>query len=268
MRYAWVVVLVLAIGCDKSGDDKAGPGVAAGSAAATGSAPAAGSGGGVAGIGAEANMAGIATGSAAGAGAPSGALLATGSAEGSGSAAAALAPLKVGDQVTAQWTTGTWYSAKVAAVNADGTFNINFDDGDKLKNVPASKVRAIPPPKSDWKVGDKVQGKWTDGYCYKGTFAAVNADGTFKVKYDDGDVSNALPAAKVRAIPPKSASTGKTGGTASDAPCPGPGLTRRCNGVCVNIQEDNNHCGGCNNRCPSGKTCDGHMFCRDAAGNL
>lgn len=54
----------------------------------------------------------------------------------------------------------------------------------------------------------------------------------------------------------------------ANAPCPGPGLTRRCGGVCVNIQTDDRNCGSCGHACGSGKHCDGHMFCRDANGNL
>lgn len=121
------------------------------------------------------------------------------------------------------------------------------------------------------KVGDRVMARWTNGSWYPGKIVAITADGKYDVNYDDGDKSRGLPASKVRkktvtAGGGKPSSGGRS--SASDAPCPGPGITRRCNGVCVNIQENNNHCGGCNNKCPSGKACDGHMFCRDAEGNL
>ncbi|MEO8705568.1 MAG: hypothetical protein ABI867_36395 [Kofleriaceae bacterium] len=123
-------------------------------------------------------------------------------------------------------------------------------------------------------VGDRVMARWSNGSWYPGRIAAVRPDGTFDVAYDDGDRSKGLAAAKIRKQTASTAastskSTAKSSSRpASDAPCPGPGITRRCNGVCVNIQENNNHCGGCNNRCPDGKHCDGHLFCRDAEGNL
>ncbi len=113
--------------------------------------------------------------------------------------------------------------------------------------------------------------KWTNGTWYPGKIAAVLPDGTYNVNYDDGDKSKGLPASKVRKRSARSGGGGGGGGKSavdSDAPCPGPGMTRRCSGVCVNIQENNNHCGACGNRCSDGKSCDGHMFCRDADGNL
>jgi len=142
-----------------------------------------------------------------------------------------------------------------------------------------SNTAATPPPltpagdDTTLKVGDRVMARWTNGSWYPGKIVAISADGKYDVNYDDGDKSRALPAAKVRKKTVTAAKPGGGGGkssskSSSDAPCPGPGITRRCNGVCVNIQENSNHCGGCNNKCPSGKTCDGHLFCRDADGNL
>jgi hypothetical protein len=52
-----------------------------------------------------------------------------------------------------------------------------------------------------------------------------------------------------------------------DPPCYGD-FPRICNGVCVHLATDDNNCGSCGTRCPAGKHCDGHLFCRDAEGNL
>ncbi|MEJ7598155.1 MAG: hypothetical protein WKG01_09625 [Kofleriaceae bacterium] len=140
--------------------------------------------------------------------------------------------------------------------------------------VVATGSAAAPAADQPLKVGDRVMARWTNGKWYPGKVVAISAAGLYDINYDDGDKSRGLAAAQVRRKTASTSSGGGGGGSTArrpsnaDAPCPGPGLTRRCNGVCVNIQENNNHCGGCNNRCPSGKACDGHLFCRDAEGNL
>jgi hypothetical protein len=49
-----------------------------------------------------------------------------------------------------------------------------------------------------FKVGDLVYGQWTDDQWYAGKIGAVNKDGTYRVDYDDGDVSRSLSAARVK----------------------------------------------------------------------
>ena len=61
--------------------------------------------------------------------------------EGSGSATE---PLKVGDVVFGQWTDGNWYLGKIAKSNADGTYGVNYDDGDVSPSLPTNKVRRPP----------------------------------------------------------------------------------------------------------------------------
>jgi hypothetical protein len=124
------------------------------------------------------------------------------------------------------------------------------------------------------RAGDRVIAKWTNGRWYPGTITKVTAAGTFDVLYDDGDRSRGLSASRVRdGAPPKkqtaARSTSRPASTVREgASCAGPGWRHVCGGVCTDIKEDNNHCGGCGNRCGDGYHCDGSGTCRDASGRL
>lgn len=42
-------------------------------------------------------------------------------------------------------------------------------------------------------VGTRCQARWMGGAYYPGTIAAVNADGTYRIQHDDGDVGLRVP---------------------------------------------------------------------------
>jgi hypothetical protein len=143
-------------------------------------------------------------------------------------------------------------------------------------NAPESTTTAAV-EKSTYKVGDKVSVRW-QGQTYPSTIIAVLPNDKYKIHYIGWESSwdetvgldrivgaKGAPAVATTTATVKKPSGGGGGG---DAPCPGPGITRRCGGVCVNIQTDDNNCGGCGTVCSGGKHCDGHLFCRDSEGNL
>lgn len=86
------------------------------------------------------------------------------------------------------WSAPTWRSSGQA---------------DKLPCPKGAKAPTVPTegaPAATYKVGDKVQGQWSDGQWYPGKIGAVDKKaGTYRVDYDDGDVSPALSAAQVKA---------------------------------------------------------------------
>ncbi|MBZ0231682.1 MAG: hypothetical protein K8M05_04980 [Deltaproteobacteria bacterium] len=92
-------------------------------------------------------------------------------------------------------------------------------------------------------VGDLVSAKWEDGYWYPGKIAAVNADGTYKIKYSDGDVS---PKQKAKHIKHRKPSTG--GGGSASGGC-GSGKMK-CGGRCVDYLNDPKNCNACGRQCP------------------
>ena len=57
--------------------------------------------------------------------------------------------LKFGMPVVAKWK-GSYkmWSAKIVAINSDGTFSLHYDDGDKDQRVPRASICAKVPPKT------------------------------------------------------------------------------------------------------------------------
>lgn len=109
--------------------------------------------------------------------------------------------------------------------------------------APSAAAPASLPSEHTFKVGDVVDGQWTDGRWYPGRIGAVNSDGTFRVNYNDGDVSKRLSSAKVRV---RHVTATHSGGAANA--CRG-GLTS-CGGRCVDIHNDNRNCNSCGRTCP------------------
>jgi retinol-binding protein 3 len=71
--------------------------------------------------------------------------------------------LKVGDAVLGQWIDGNWYPGKVGVINADGTYRVNYDDGDVSPSLAASQVRrplSYEVPKVEPKIPDTPAGKF------------------------------------------------------------------------------------------------------------
>ncbi|GMI22795.1 hypothetical protein TeGR_g14200, partial [Tetraparma gracilis] len=115
---------------------------------------------------------------------------------------------KVGQKCTAQFKgKGRFYPGKVAKVNSDGTINVDFDDGDKDRFVePASFKLEKSKDESDTeddrggrsrspkkkskgpREGEKIKAQFKGkGRFYPGKIYRDNGDGSYHVKFDDGD---------------------------------------------------------------------------------
>jgi hypothetical protein len=138
-------------------------------------------------------------------------------------------PFSVGDTVDGHCEVSSgakrWFPGKISAVNLDGTFAIDYMDGDKDQAVKVEDIRTSNIRKdhmkaveaaykskpvdeahvnavSSFAVGDSV-----DGQCevssgakrwFPGTISSVNADGTFGIDYADGDKDAAKNASMIR----------------------------------------------------------------------
>ena len=120
--------------------------------------------------------------------------------------------LKKGQAVTAQFKgKGKFYKGKIAKVLDDDEYNVDFDDGDKDKNVARKCIKLVddesssdsdsPKKKmSKAKVGQKCKAKYRSKGTkfYPGKVSKVNSDGTLNVAYDDGDTDKNMNPSNVR----------------------------------------------------------------------
>lgn len=90
--------------------------------------------------------------------------------------------LSLGQQVSAQWSDGNWYLAKIDSVSGN-TFNVTYADGEKGA-VKMEEIRSIPSNMA-LKAGDRVLAVWSEARFYGGVVQSVDADGA-TIKWDDG----------------------------------------------------------------------------------
>ena len=129
--------------------------------------------------------------------------------------AAPAATFKVGHSVAACYHGGEdWFEGTVAAVNADGTYDVNYSDGDHEAGVTADHIKSMsdinnesPDVDEDaalaaaFKVGHSVAACYHGGEdWFEGTVAAVNADGTYDVNYSDGDHEAGVTADHIKSM--------------------------------------------------------------------
>ena len=108
--------------------------------------------------------------------------------------------IKTGGRIEAKLS--NWrqaYGGTVKAINADGTFHVVFDDGEELKYLQKKWIiggeTAVVESEKDTvgdalviKVGATIKaklGSWKQ--AYSGTVLGINGDGTFHVKFEDGE---------------------------------------------------------------------------------
>ena len=111
--------------------------------------------------------------------------------------------LKEGSQVDADYRgKGKYFSGVISRVRVNGTFDVDYDDGEKETGVSRDliKARVGSATSSDIKEGTKIEanykgkGKWFGGVVDK-----VRIDGTFDVAYDDGEFEERVDESNVRA---------------------------------------------------------------------
>jgi chloramphenicol 3-O-phosphotransferase len=125
------------------------------------------------------------------------------------------ASLEVGDKVEARFRgRSKWFKGTILKAHRDGTFDVEYEDGDKETNVDAELIRSLEAPKKDegspdkgkgkgtsLEVGDKVEARFRGrSKWFKGTILKAHRDGTFDVKYEDGDKETNVDAELIRSL--------------------------------------------------------------------
>ena len=89
---------------------------------------------------------------------------------------------------------GKYYAGKIARDNKDGTYDIDYDDGEKETKVEEKLIRVLggvsttPAVAIRLAEGNKIEANYHgNGKYYPGKIARDNKDGTYDVDYDDGE---------------------------------------------------------------------------------
>eukprot|EP01042_Synura_sphagnicola_P000182 gene182-183_t len=101
-----------------------------------------------------------------------------------------------GDKVEGNYKgKGKYYSGRISRVRRDGTYDIDYDDGEKETGVSGDLIRSVggDKKKSDsgvgvYEEGEKVEGNYKGrGKFFPGRIVRVRPDGTYDIDYDDGE---------------------------------------------------------------------------------
>lgn len=110
--------------------------------------------------------------------------------------------LEVGTKVRARYKGGSkYFNGEIVLTRTDGTFDIKYEDGDSEKHVEADCIEAVDSSNSDktgYKVGQSVQAYYKGGKkLFSGKIARAHSDGTYDIKYSDGDSESRVPASRI-----------------------------------------------------------------------
>merc|ERR1711871_579593 len=124
--------------------------------------------------------------------------------------------LREGDKVESRCKgSRKYYPGKIFMDNRDGTYDVKFDDGDRDRKVPEGSIKkqgggasrrdrsSTYDSDADTKLreGDKVEArcKGSTRY-YPGKIFMDNRDGTYDVKFDDGDRDRKVPKRSIKKV--------------------------------------------------------------------
>jgi len=113
---------------------------------------------------------------------------------------------EVGDKVESNYKgRGKWYAGKIKRIRLDGSYDIDYDDGEYERAIDADLVRGreesklSSTSKSRIEVGSKVEANYRGkGKYYPARVNRDRGDGTFDIDYDDGEREMRVPEDMIR----------------------------------------------------------------------
>ena len=113
---------------------------------------------------------------------------------------------KVGDKIEARYRGRMkYYPGVIYKINSNGSYNIDYDDGEKETFVSEVNIRLSEPVNSNYstnstfKRNDKIEARFKGGNkFFSGKITNVNPDNSYDVMYDDGDRERDVPQRNIR----------------------------------------------------------------------
>ncbi|KAJ1451181.1 hypothetical protein M885DRAFT_570318 [Pelagophyceae sp. CCMP2097] len=140
--------------------------------------------------------------------------------DGGSSSSGCYGSLMVGDKVEARYRgREKFYTGKIIRDRGDGTFDIDYDDGEKETRVDEKLIRSKDGGASSGggngslMVGDKVEARYRGREkFYPGKIARSHVGGTYDIDYDDGEKETRVEEKLIRSKDGGSSSSGGKGG--------------------------------------------------------
>ncbi|CAM9794544.1 unnamed protein product [Chrysoparadoxa australica] len=112
-----------------------------------------------------------------------------------------------GTRVEAQYSaSGTVFPGRISSKAKDGTYGVDFDMGASEEGIPGHLIWPIGKKSEksvmhDFNIGDRVEAGYHDTYA-SGVITSVNGNGTYDIRFEQGETERAAPADKVKPLGP------------------------------------------------------------------
>ena len=116
-----------------------------------------------------------------------------------------------GDKVQVRYQgKSTYYPGRISRARLNGTYDIDYDDGDEESGVDKELIKPLDPAEAErlqaeaergFREGDKVEVRYRGkSKYYPGLIARVHGDGTYDIAYDDGEKETGVRADLIKLI--------------------------------------------------------------------